>query len=391
MKTIRDIDIENKRVFIRVDFNLPTDGQGNITDDTRIKAALETIEFARDKNARVILASHMGRPKGKPASGLSLLPAARRVGELLGQPVRFIDDCIGESAKAGVASMAPGEVALLENLRFHPGETENNDAFAKKLASLCDVYINDAFAVSHRENASVCAITKHAPALGAGFLIERELGWHKKAFKNPKRPFVALVGGAKISGKIEAVKRLLETVDALIIGGAMANVFLKSKGYELGKSMVDDHCLDMARSVIKIAGSRGVDLLIPVDVVVAKRLEPGASAKNVLANEIPADHMALDIGSETLSMYAKALGGAGTIVWNGPMGAFECEPFGRGTLDMARSVADSGAFAVVGGGETNAAVNRAGVAEKISYISTGGGAFLALLEGKMLPGIAALA
>ena len=390
MKTIREIDIKEKRVLIRVDFNLPMDGQGNITDDTRIKSVLQTIEFARDKNARVILASHMGRPGGKRVPGLSLAPAARRLGELLGQPVSFLDDCLGETVMARVLNMSPGEILLLENLRFHPGETENSDAFGKELALLCEVYINDAFAVSHRKNASVCAIATHAPVSGSGFLLERELDCHKKAFQRPRRPFVALVGGAKISGKIEAVKNLLEIVDVMIIGGAMANVFLKQKGYDLGTSMVDDNCLEMAESVMEIAKNRGVDLFVPVDVVVAEKLAPDSLGKNVLANEIPSGWMALDIGWKTSQIYAKALDDAGTIVWNGPMGAFECEPFSRGTMDMARSVAASKAFTIVGGGDTNAAVKRAGVAEEISYISTGGGAFLALLEGKTLPGIAAL-
>ncbi|VEN75187.1 Phosphoglycerate kinase [Candidatus Desulfarcum epimagneticum] len=384
MKTIRDLDIEEKRTLIRVDFNVPLDENGHITDDTRIRRSLKTIERALEKKAKIILASHMGRPGGKPDPALSLSPAAARLGELLGETVRLAPL---QDMAAGVGE---GEIVLLENLRFHPGEEENSDDFGRSLAGLCDVYINEAFSVSHRQNASVCAVARHAPETGAGFLLESELLWHERAFQSPARPLAAVIGGAKISGKIEALKNLADIVDILIIGGAMANTFLKSAGIGVGKSLFEEKRLDMARAVMESARERGPELLIPVDVAASGTLEAGAEREVFAAGEIPEDQMALDIGPETSAIFAKALGRARTIVWNGPMGAFEYPPFDRGTMDMARSVAESGAFSAAGGGDTVAAVNRAGAADKISHISTGGGAFLALLEGKTLPGVAAL-
>jgi phosphoglycerate kinase len=390
MKTIKQIDIEEKRVLFRVDFNVPLDSQQNITDDTRIRAVLPTLRYALDNRARVIVASHLGRPKGKAVPEMSLAPVSKRLGRLLEQNVKMAPDCIGPEVEGAVAALAPGEVLLLENLRFHPEETANDDDFARALAKLCDIYINDAFAVSHRKNASVEAITRHVPVCGAGFLLQRELEYFRKAMADPQRPLVAIVGGAKVSSKLSALENMIQHVDKFIIGGAMANTFLRSKGISLGQSMVEPDLVDAAGEIIRQALARGVKFYLPVDVVVADRMDPKAQIKIVPIQEIPEQWMALDIGPATALLYNQALYDAKTIVWNGPMGVFEMDAFSRGTTALVHSVANSFALSIVGGGDTDVAIHKSGEADRITYISTGGGAFLQLLEGKSLPAVEAL-
>ncbi|MFZ0240578.1 MAG: phosphoglycerate kinase [Desulfobacterales bacterium] len=390
MKTIKEIDIGGKRVFIRVDFNVPLDKQQQITDDARIRAALPTIEYARKQGARLILASHLGRPKGKPAPEFSLSPVAGRLGELLGTGIKMAKDCIGEPVANLISGMGPGDVVLLENLRFHAQEQGNDDTFARSLAALCDVYINDAFAVSHRANASVVAITKFAPVSGAGLLLQKEIDYIEKAMADPRRPLAAVVGGAKISSKLAALYNMLQHVDTVIVGGAMANTFLKYMGYEVGKSKIEEDRVAAAGDVMKKAAEKGARLYLPVDVVVAPEPDAKAPVKIVPAQAIPADWMALDIGPATALLFREALQDARTVVWNGPMGMFEIDAFSRGTTSMAASVAAAHALTIVGGGDTDAAVHMAGETDRISFISTGGGAFLEMLEGKTLPAVAAL-
>jgi phosphoglycerate kinase len=390
MKTIKDIDLSGKRVLIRVDFNVPLDEYQNITDDSRIRAVLPTLNYALDHNAKLIIASHMGRPKGKAVPELSLSPVAKHLGRFLRKEVIMAKDCIGSDIKELVNKMEAGNVLLLENLRFHPEEQKNDDAFAKALAELCDVYVNDAFAVSHRANASVVAITKYAPVSVAGFLLQNELDYFKQAMADPKRPLVAIVGGAKVSSKIEALKNMLHHVDKIIIGGAMANTFLKSTGCDVGKSKVELDLVEVAESVMKNAAEKGIKFYLPVDAVVASHFDAGAENKVVPIQEIPREWMVLDIGPATSKLYSEVLYDAKTIVWNGPMGVFEMDAFSHGTINMVHSVADSYALSIVGGGDTDAAIHKSGATDKITYISTGGGAFLSLLEGKTLPAVAAL-
>ena len=390
MKTIRDITISGKRVFIRVDFNVPLDKQQQITDDSRIRAALPTIAYAREKGAKLILASHLGRPKGKPAAEFSLSPVARRLGDLLDADVKMAEDCVGGAVAHLISGMQPGDVTLLENLRFHSQEQENDDAFAQSLAALCDVYINDAFAVSHRANASVVAITKFAPTSGAGFLLEKEINYIKKAMADPRRPLAAVVGGAKVSSKLAALHNMLQHVDTVIVGGAMANTFLKFMGYAVGQSKIEEDLVAAAGDVIKKASEKGVRFYLPVDLVVAPEPDAKAPAKIVPAQEIPTDWMALDIGPATALLFREALQDARTVVWNGPMGVFEMEKFSAGTMGLATALAASSATSVIGGGDSVSAGEKSGVADTIDHISTGGGASLELLEGKALPGIAAL-
>jgi phosphoglycerate kinase len=390
MKTIKDIDISGKKVFIRVDFNVPLDLHQNIMDDSRIRAVLGTLEYALDHNAKLIIASHIGRPNGKIVPEMSLSPVAKRLGRFLRKDVIMAKDCIGLEIKTLIDQMKPGNVVLLENLRFHPEEQKNEDSFAKALAELCDVYINDAFAVSHRINASVVAITKFAPVSAAGFLLQKELCYFENALADPKRPLVAIVGGAKVSSKIGALENMLHHVDKFIIGGAMANTFLKSVGYDLGKSKVEMDLIKVATSVMKKAIKRGIKFYLPVDAVVASKFDAEAEIKIVTIQEIPEKWMALDIGPATSLLYSQALYDAKTIIWNGPMGVFEMDAFSRGTFAMARSVADSYALSIVGGGDTDVAIHKSGETDRITYISTGGGAFLALMEGKNLPAVAAL-
>jgi len=391
-RSIRDLDLKNRRIFIRVDFNVPLKN-GVIGDDTRIRESLPTITFALEAGATcVILASHLGRPKGKPNPDMSLRPVATRTGELLGRPVAFADDCIGPSAESVVRGAPPGSVVLLENLRFHAEEEKNDAGFAKGLAALADVYVNDAFGAAHRAHASVEAIVRLMPQSGAGLLMEKELRYLGGAVEHPERPFVAVIGGAKVSDKIEVIDNLIPRVDRLLIGGAMAYTFFKALGKPVGTSLVEDDKLDSARDVMARATERGLQLLLPVDHVVAPKLEAGVPSETLGVDD-PAigDRMGLDIGPKTVAAYAAALGDAKTVVWNGPMGVFEKPAFATGTVALARAVAESPAFSVIGGGDTVAAVNQAGVADRIGYISTAGGAFLEFLEGRPLPGLEALA
>ena len=390
MKTIKDIDFSGKRVLFRVDFNVPLDEYQNITDDSRIRAVLPTLEYALDHNAKLIIASHLGRPKGKAVPELSLSPVAKRLGRFLRKEVVMAKGCIGSDIKGLINKMEAGNVLLLENLRFHPEEQKNDDAFAKALAELCDVYVNDAFAVSHRTNASVVAITKYATVSVAGFLLQNELDYFKRAMDDPMRPLVAIVGGAKVSDKIEALKNMLHHVDKFIIGGAMANTFLKSTGCNMEKSMVEMNLVEMATSIMKRAAEKGIKFYLPVDAVAASHFDAKATIKIVPIQEIPRGWMALDIGPATSLLYSEALYDAKTIIWNGPLGVFEMDAFSRGTIAMVHSVADSYALSIVGGGDTDVAIHKSGATDKITYISTGGGAFLSLLEGKTLPAVAAL-
>lgn len=390
MKSIKDLNITGKRVFVRVDFNVPLDDSQNVTDDNRVRGVLPTLTYAIEKGARVILASHLGRPKGEKVASMSMAPVAGRLGELIEKKVRLAPDCVGAEVEKMVAEMQNGDVLLLENLRFHPQEQENKTEFAKSLAKLCDIYINDAFAVSHRTNASVAAITRFVPLKAAGFLLQKELDYFKRAMADPRRPLAAVIGGAKISSKIEAIKNILGHVDKLIIGGAMANTFLLSMGYDLGQSKVEADQIEVAKNIMAQAAERGICLYLPVDAVVADHFGADAHTAKVPVQEIPKDWMIMDIGPATSLLYAEALLDAKTIVWNGPMGVFEMDAFSRGTLAMVQSVASAYALTIVGGGDTDVAVHMAGEADRIGYISTGGGAFLKLLEGKTLPAVAAL-
>ncbi len=390
MKAIMDIDITGKRVFVRVDFNVPLDEQQNISDDTRILAVLPTLRYILDNNSKLIIASHMGRPKGKVVPEMSLSPVSKRLGRFLKKEVVMAKDCIGPEVEGLVNKMKNGDMILLENLRFYPEEQKNDDVFAKKLAKLCDVYINDAFAVSHRINASVVAITKYAPISGAGFLLQKELDYFTRAMADPQRPLVAIVGGAKVSSKIGALENMLNHVDKFVVGGAMANTFLKSTGCNMEKSMVEMDLVEVAASIIRKAVEKGIKFYLPVDAVVASHFNAKAAIKTLPIQEIPRDWMALDIGPATTILFSEALHDAKTIIWNGPMGVFEMDAFSHGTRAIVRSVANSYALSIVGGGDTDVAIHKNGETDRITYISTGGGAFLALLEGKTLPAVAAL-
>ncbi|NMC73890.1 MAG: phosphoglycerate kinase [Geobacteraceae bacterium] len=382
--------LAGKRVFLRVDFNVPLDEKGNITDDTRIRAVLPTINYALDCSAKVVIASHLGRPKGEKNPKYSMAPAAKRLSRLLDKDVTLAPDCIGDSVESLVDAMKPGDVVMLENLRFYPGEEKNDAEYARSLARLADIYVNDAFAVSHRAHASVEAITRFVPVIAAGFLMKNEMGFFDRAMKNPVHPLVAILGGAKVSGKIEVIDNLLNKVDKIIIGGGMAFTFLKALGYGIGKSLVEEQLLETALASYNKARERGIKFYLPVDCVVADRFDPAAEIKITPIQEIPSDWMALDIGPATMTLFSEALQNAKTIIWNGPMGVFEMDAFSRGTFAMVSAVANSYALTIVGGGDTDVAVHRAGEFAKISYISTGGGAFLELLEGKKLPGIRVL-
>jgi len=390
MKSVRDVAIAGKRVFIRVDFNVPLDDQGHITDDTRIKAHFPTIRYVLDQKGKVILASHLGRPKGKRVEKYSLKPVSRRLSELLGRPIIFVDDCVGPEAEKAVAAMKEGEIVLLENLRFHAEEEKNDKGFARELARLCDVYVDDAFAVAHRGHASNAGITGYVSECAAGLLLSRELDYLKKATEDPVRPLVAIIGGAKVSDKIGVLEKLTEKVDTLIIGGGMAFTFLRALGHEVGKSLCEQDMLDVARSIMAKAGERHVRLYLPVDCVVAQQASVDAVTKNVTVQEIPKEWIALDIGPASTTLFGEALADARTIVWNGPMGMFELAPFSRGTFGLVTFVASAHALSIVGGGDTDTAVHQAGEAARISYISTGGGAFLEVLEGKTMPAVEAL-
>lgn len=390
IRYINELDLKGKRVLVRADFNVPFDEKGNISDDTRIRGVLPTINYALDEGAKVILASHRGRPKGKIVPEMGLAAIGKRLGRLIDKEIKMAPDCVGDEVKTIINYMSQGEVVLLENLRFHPEEEKNDEAFGKQLAELCDVFINDAFATAHRSHASNVAITHHVSECAGGFLMHNEMSYFEKALGDPIRPLVAIIGGAKVSGKIEVLENLLDKVDKLIIGGGMAFTFLKAWGYEIGKSLVENDLLDMALKIIEKAKVKGVKLYIPVDCVVADKFDAAAETKVVPIQEIPPEWMGLDIGPATTMLFTSALQNAKTIVWNGPMGVFEMDAFSRGTYSMVTAVADSCAMTIVGGGDTDVAIHRAGEYAKISYISTGGGAFLELLEGKDLPAICAL-
>jgi phosphoglycerate kinase len=390
MKFIDDMDIRGKKVLFRFDFNVPLDSSLNITDDTRIKAVLPSINYALDEGARVILMSHLGRPKGKQVPEMSLAPVAKRLSSILGKEVRMAPDCVGGEVRKLVDELKPGAILLLENLRFHSEEEKNDDRFAAELAGLADVYIDDAFGNAHRKHASNVGITKFIRECGVGFLVKSELSYFGKALDKPARPFVAIVGGSKVSGKLQAVGHLIRKVDKMIIGGGIAFTFLKAQGFNVGKSLVEDNLIGEALEVIKTARELGVKFYLPIDCVIAEDKSPGAETKIVPIQEMHPNWMGLDIGPATITLFAEALGDAKTIIWNGPMGLFEIDAFGRGTSAMAHSIANSSALTIVGGGDTDVAVHKSGESEKISYISTGGGASLELLEGKVLPAVEAL-
>lgn len=390
MKTLRDIAFAGKKVLVRVDFNVPMDDAGQITDDLRIRTVLPTLQYLMAEKAKVIICTHMGRPKGQRVEKYSLAPVAAYTAQLLGCPVPLAPDCIGPEVDASVNSLGDGQLLMLENLRFHPQEERNDPDFSQQLASLADVYVNDAFAVSHRAHASVDGVTHHVKEKVAGFLLQKEIEYFQRSIDNPQRPLVAIVGGAKVSGKLEALQNMLGRVDKMIIGGAMANTFLKSQGFAVGASKVEDDLLTTAADLLRSAREKGVKIYLPVDVIAADRFAPDAVCKQVTIQDIPDNWMALDIGPASVICFNEVLADAKTIVWNGPMGAFEMSPFARGTMALAHTVAASHALSVTGGGDSNAAITLSGEAANISYMSTGGGAFLELMEGKVLPGIKAL-
>lgn len=395
--SIKDLDLKGKRVFIRVDFNVPIK-DGKVEDDTRIRASLPTIQYAIDQEASVILASHLGRPNGERVEKYSLKPVAEHLAGLLGKPVEFADDCIGEAAQSKVGKLQAGDVLLLENLRFHKEEEKNDDAFSQQLASLCDVYVNDAFGAAHRAHASTVGITKYVTRAAAGLLMQKELDYLGRVINDPEHPFVAILGGAKVSDKIPVIHALIDRkVDRLLIGGAMAYTFFKAEGFTVGKSLVEDNMLQTALEIKQRAAEKGIELLLPTDHQVVDSYEP-VKGEKIIAKTIPIEftnlgHVGLDIGVETVQHFANALRDARTIIWNGPMGVFEEPPFNEGTIGIAHAVAEAaerGATVIVGGGDSVAAITQAGVADKITHISTGGGATLEFLAGKELPGVAAL-
>ena len=386
--SVEDLDLQGKRVFLRADLNVPL-ADGRVADDTRLRAVLPTLEHCLKVEASVVLASHLGRPKGKPDPKYSLAPVAKRLEELLGRPVPLAPDCVGEAVEAQARSLEPGRVLLLENLRFHPEEEANDPAFAQALARLSDCYVNDAFAAAHRAHASIEAITHYLSPAAAGLLMRRELEALGRILERPERPLVAILGGAKVSDKLALVQSLLDRVDTLLVGGGMAFTFLAALGHGVGRSLVETERIELARRALAQANRRGVRVGLPVDAVVTDSPQSG-EGRAVGIREIPDHLMGLDIGPLTLARFTQALSGAKTVIWNGPMGVFEQSPFAAGTLGLARAIAACGAFTVIGGGDTAAAVNQAGVAEKIGYVSTAGGAFIEFLEGRTLPGVAAL-
>lgn len=390
IKSIKDLDLKSKRVLIRVDFNVPLDENGNITDDARIKAALPTAQYAVDQGAKVILMSHLGRPKGQVLKGKSLLPAARRLSELLGTSVNMAPDCVGSEVKAMVDELEPGEVLLLENLRFHIGEEKNHPEFAQQLAELGDCFVNDAFATAHRAHASNVGICDYITEKAAGFLLLREVEHINKALKDPKRPFAAVVGGAKVSGKLEILENLIEKVDKIIIGGGMAFTFVKSLGQNIGKSLVEDELIETARTIMEKAKAKGVKLYLPVDCLCAAEPKESQGVSTTTIQEIPADLMGLDIGPASITLFSEALADCNTIVWNGPMGVFEIDAFSKGTMEITKNIASSKALTIVGGGDTDAALHKSNAMDKIDFVSTAGGAFLEMLGGRELPGVKAL-
>lgn len=390
MKYIDEIDIRGKKVLCRFDFNVPLDENLNITDDRRIKEALPTINRVLDEKAKIIIISHLGRPKGAVVDKLSLKPVARRLERLLGKEIIMAKDCIGDEVVNLIRDMNSGNVLLLENLRFHSGETANDEEFAKELASLADIYVDDAFGNAHRSHASNVGITRFAKESCAGFLMKKELNYFSKAMGNPSRPLVAIVGGSKVSDKLKVLMNLVKKVDKMIIGGGMAFTFLKSMGHDVGKSLVDDQLLGEAHEIMEQAKKSKVKLYLPVDCIISERMDDKAETKSVPVQEINPNWLGLDIGPASIKLFEEVLRNARTIVWNGPMGVFEMDKFSRGTFAMAHIVASSHALSIVGGGDTDVAIHRTGESDNISYISTGGGAFLQLMEGKALPAIEAL-
>jgi phosphoglycerate kinase len=384
-KTVKDIALKGKRALVRVDFNVPL-ADGEVADDTRIRAALPTVQYLLDQGAAIILMSHLGRPKGQVREELRMDSVARRLSELLGRQVIKVDDCIGPKADMAAAALKPGQVLLLENLRFHPGEEKNDPAFAQELASLADVYVNDAFGTAHRAHASTSGVAQYLPAV-AGLLLERELEFLGKALTGPELPFVAILGGAKIADKIGVIRNLLRRVDSLLIGGAMANTFLKAQGYQVGQSLIEDESVPTAQQILEQAGDK---LVLPVDVVVGDEFAAEAEARTVSVEEVPPDWRILDAGPRTLDLFKEKLASAKTVVWNGPLGVFEFPKFAVGTVTLAKTLAETQATTIVGGGDSVAALKQAGLIDKMSHVSTGGGAALEFLEGKTLPGVAAL-
>ena len=389
-KTVKDVDVRSKRVLVRVDYNVPLDANGNVSDDKRITASLPTINYLLEQGARIILCSHLGRPKGEVKKEFSLAPVAKRLKELLpGVNIYFASDCIGEEAERKAAALKDGEILLLENLRFHKEEEKNDPEFAKKLASLAEIYVNDAFGTVHRAHASTAGVAAYLPAV-AGFLIGKELSIMGGALENPERPFVAILGGAKVADKIGVITNLLNKCDTLLIGGGMAYTFFKAMGYEIGDSLLDAESIDLAKQLMENAKQKGVKLLLPVDTVVAKAFAADAEHMTVASNAIPAGWQGLDIGEKTRELFAAEIKNAKTVIWNGPMGVFEFPAFAKGTEAVAKACAECGGTTIIGGGDSASAVKKLGYADKMTHISTGGGASLEFLEGKVLPGVAAL-
>jgi phosphoglycerate kinase len=389
IRTVDQVELKGKQVFIRVDFNVPQDEKGHITDDTRILLSLPTIRFACKAGGKVILASHLGRPKGKRDPKFNLAPVTERLSQLLGEKVSLAPDCVGEEVKKQIGGMKEGEIVVLENLRFHPEEEKNEEAFSRALASLCDVYVDDAFGAAHRAHASTQGMVRFVKTVAAGFLMMKEIKSLEKALVNPEKPYVAILGGAKVSDKIGVIQNLQDKVTALLIGGGMAYTFLKARGFQVGKSLVEEDQIGLSLSLLQKAKGR-IKFLLPSDHIAAERADIQAKREIVKNDKIPSGWVCLDIGPETVKAFSKEIKLAKTIVWNGPMGVFEMEPFSQGTFAIAKAIANSSAFSIVGGGDSVSAVNKAGVAERISHISTGGGASLEFLEGKKLPGIEAL-
>jgi phosphoglycerate kinase len=384
-KTIKDVDVKGKRVLVRVDFNVPlTDG--GVGDDTRIRAAMPTLQYLLDNGASLVLCSHLGRPKGAPDPAYSMKPVAEHLGKLMGKPVQFSAECVGPEAEKAAKALKPGEILVLENTRFYAGETKNDPEMSRQLAALADLFVDDAFGSAHRAHSSTVGVTDYLPGV-AGFLMEKEIQYLGQAIAEPKRPFVAILGGAKISDKIGVIRNLLSKADTILIGGGMANTFFKAQGYPVGDSLVEDEALETAKELIKEGGTK---LRLPVDVVIADKFEAEAQSKTMQMAAIPDGWRILDIGPETVTAFSKVVSGAGTVVWNGPMGVFEFPEFAKGTFGVAKAVADSSAISVIGGGESVSAVKKSGLADKITHISTGGGASLEMLEGIVLPGLACL-